>query len=137
MRSSPYPYNVNILFNIFTLSQEKSTESFRFCNNCAVLLVRSSHQQEKSIVLPFLWMFICWKISSIFLSSYLKRGAKRDKSVEALPQKKIAPFLHIVDICPLPLCIPTPSSQTTVAFETPCLSSAINNIDSGVGGFWR
>lgn len=77
VRSSPYPYDVNILFNIFTLSQEKSTESFRFCNNCAVLLVRSSHQQEKSIVLPFLWMFICWKISSMFLSSYLKRGTKR------------------------------------------------------------
>ena len=136
MRSSPYPYNVNILFNKFTLSQEKSTESFRFCNNCAVLLVRSSHQQEKSIVLPFLWMFICWKISSIFLSSYLKRGTKRGQKCWGTSiKKKIAPFLHIVDICPLPLCIPTPSSQTTVAFETPCLSSAINNIDSGVGVF--
>ena len=104
MRSSPYPYIVNILFNIFTLSQEKSTESFRFCNNCAVLLVRSSHQQEKSIVLPFLWMFICWKISRIFLSSYLKRGTKRGQKCWGTSIKKNSPlFTYSGHLSPPPV----------------------------------
>ena len=135
VRSSPYPYNVNILFNIFTLSQEKSTESFRFCNNCAVLLVRSSSAGKEYCFTISVDVHLLENIQHFSLQLPQKRDQKGTKVLRHF--HKIAPFLHIVDICPLPLCIPTPSSQTNVAFETPCLSSAINNIDSGVGVFWR
>ena len=103
VRSSPYPYNVNILFNIFTLSQEKSTESFRFCNNCAVLLVRSSSAGKECCFTISVDVHLLENIPHFSLQLPQKRDQKGTKVLRHFHKKNSPLFTYSGHLSPPPV----------------------------------